>query len=87
MVIVGYVLVIIVIIYWYSLDIVRSAARLYMVFIVLDIIVLVIVTMVINVCCVLDINVMPIYVLDNIVMDIISVLYCIVQLELKRLVY
>ena len=54
-------------------------------------------TMVIDVKCVLDINVMDIismeviamsiYVLDINVMDIISVLYCIVQLELKRLVY
>ena len=58
----------------------------------MDIIVLGINTMVIDVKCVLDIIVldiiaMSIYVLDNIVMDIISVLYCIVQLELKRLVY
>ena len=36
---------------------------------------------------VMDINVMSIYVLYIIVMDIISVLYCIVQLELKMLVY
>lgn len=51
-------MVIIVIIYWYNLDNIKSAAKLYMVLIVMGI-----VTMVIDVCCVLEVIVLEVIVL------------------------